>query len=305
MTIALQSSKLEQKNVYSVPFLADQHQEFVLWFFTGSRCNLECTHCYVESSPTANQHPYLTFETFWKYLDEALKRKDKQLEIYFTGGEPFINPEITKMLKKSLEFANTTVLTNAIRITKKLAKKLQVIQANSKNILTFRVSLDGPSEETNDLIRGANSFKNANKGLKNLVEAGFNPIITAMKSWSNNNNNDVNSQYVELVEDIGIPQGQSRLKLLPPILIGNEEKRNRSYNETEMFTEGCFIDYNYNNLQCSKCRMVSENGVWVCPILINDDEARMGDTIKEASKPYEMKQMACWTCRMSGLNCEN
>ncbi len=72
MTIVLESNKLEQKNVYSVPFLSDQHKEFVLWFFTGSRCNLECSHCYVESSPTADQHPYLTYETFWKYLDEAL-----------------------------------------------------------------------------------------------------------------------------------------------------------------------------------------------------------------------------------------
>jgi MoaA/NifB/PqqE/SkfB family radical SAM enzyme len=305
MTITLESSKLEQRNVYSVPFLSDQHHEFVLWFFTGSRCNLECNHCYVESSPTANQHPYLTYETFSKYLNEALKRKDKKLEIYFTGGEPFINLEITKMLETALGYANTTVLTNATRITKKLARTLSEIQKNSKNKLLFRVSLDGPDEETNDPIRGQGSFKNASKGLKNLVDMGFNPIVTAMRSWKSNSAEKIEGQFVNLIEDFGVPKGESKIKILPPILIGREEERNRSYRDSEMFTEECFVGYDYNNLQCSKCRMVSEKGVWVCPILINDDEARMGDTIKEASRPYEMKQMACWTCRMSGLNCEN
>ncbi|MFW9928475.1 MAG: radical SAM protein [Candidatus Thorarchaeota archaeon] len=305
MTIAEELTELTQKNVYEVPFLADTHKEFVLWFFTGSRCNLECTHCYVESGPKVNTHPYLTYETFSKHLQDALSRKDKKLEIYFTGGEPFINLNIIKMLEKSLEHADTTVLTNATRITKTVAKRLSDIQEKSAHKLIFRVSLDGPDEKSNDKIRGVGAFKTAQKGLKNLIDVGFNPIITAMNNWENKNNTTIKSQFVNLIADIGVPKEKTQLKILPPLRIGREAERTHPYTKNELFTPSCFDNYDYSNLQCSKCRMVSENGVWVCPILINEERARMGKTIKESARPFGMKYMACWTCRMEGMNCTN
>jgi hypothetical protein len=88
-------------------------------------------------------------------------------------------------------------------------------------------------------------------------------------------------------------------------LIGREERRNRGYNEDELFTESCFINYDFRKLQCSKCRMVTEKGVWVCPILVNEPGGKMGDSLEDTFKPFAMKYTACWTCRMGGLSCEN
>ena len=295
----------EQAIIYSVPFLTNEHNEFVLWFYTGSKCNLECSHCYVESGPHADQHPMLSYETFEKKLNEAVNKQYSKLEIYFTGGEPFVNRNLIKMLQLSLKFADTTVLTNGTRITDDIAEKLQKLQNITNHVLTFRVSLDGANAQENDLIRGKDAFKRANRGITNLVNHGFNPIITTLRSWSLLEQGKKQEEFVDLLIDQGIPREDQILKILPPIRSGREVTRSRPYTTDELFTEECFTDYDYNKLQCSKCRMVSERGVWVCPILINKESAKMGETVEEASHAYEMKDMECWTCRMDGLTCEN
>ncbi|MCR9204458.1 MAG: glycosyltransferase, partial [Halobacteriovoraceae bacterium] len=65
-----------------------------LWFNTGSLCNLECTNCYIESSPKHDRLQYLSINDLTKFLDET-KTNFKKLELVgFTGGEPFLNPNI-------------------------------------------------------------------------------------------------------------------------------------------------------------------------------------------------------------------
>ena len=112
-------------------------------------------------------------------------------------------------------------------------------------------------------------------------------------------------EFIDLMVESGIPEDKHNLKIIPPLRIGREMHRSRPYEEKELFTDQCFIDYDFNQLQCSKCRMISENGVWVCPILINEEGARMGDTLEESFRPFPMTYMACWTCRMDGMNCTN
>jgi len=294
-----------QKNVYSVPFFAEEQEELVLWFFTGSKCNLECTHCYVEAGPRANRHPLLQYRTFKNHLDTALAGSYKTLEIYFTGGEPFINPDILMFLKDSLQHGNTTILTNATRITESVATHLANFQKQSSHKLTFRVSFEGPDAESNDRIRGPNSFRRALNGLRNLDNSGFTPIITITRLWPDSQIEEVKNQFITFLEAEGIPVDNQLIKILPPLRIGREALRDRPYTENELFTEQCFVDYDYNDLQCSKCRIISENGIWVCPILINEAGARMGDTLAESTRPFPMIYMVCWTCRMEGMSCTN
>ncbi len=295
----------QQKNVYSVPFLSDQHGEFVLWFFTGSKCNLSCTHCYVDSGPDADRHPQLTLKTFNTQLQSAVSKKYRRLDIYFTGGEPFINENLLDMFELSLKYGDVTVLTNATRISKTVSEKLRVLEDASTFSLNFRVSLEGSNSGTNDKIRGKGAFDRAEKGIKNLIQQGFNPIVTSMRSWPLLDSYKMETQFVTLLTSYGIPEDKQRLKILPPLRIGRETDRDRPYQSSELFTEECFDDYDYNNLQCSKCRIVTERGVWVCPILVNDDDAKMSEDLSDSMYAYDMKQMACWTCRMEGMSCTN
>src|SRR5215475_13606433 len=69
-----------------------------LWFNTGTLCNLTCRNCYIESSPRNNRLAYLTREEVRQYLDEIARDQLPTRLIGFTGGEPFMNPDIIAML---------------------------------------------------------------------------------------------------------------------------------------------------------------------------------------------------------------
>src|ERR1700694_2037963 len=69
-----------------------------LWFqVAGTLCNIECTHCFISSSPTNRSHEMLSLETVKRHLRDAEALGVK--EYYFTGGEPFMNREIFEILE--------------------------------------------------------------------------------------------------------------------------------------------------------------------------------------------------------------
>src|SRR5947209_11485169 len=70
-----------------------------LWFNTGTLCNLTCRNCYIESSPRNDLLAYLTVAEVDRYLDEIAQDGLPTKLIGFTGGEPFMNPDITPMLR--------------------------------------------------------------------------------------------------------------------------------------------------------------------------------------------------------------
>ena len=71
--------------------VAQSHPE-TLWFNTGTLCNITCTNCYIESSPTNDALVYLSADEVGDYLDQLEVRRWNVREIAFTGGEPFMNP---------------------------------------------------------------------------------------------------------------------------------------------------------------------------------------------------------------------
>ncbi|HSZ88327.1 MAG TPA: radical SAM protein, partial [Acetobacteraceae bacterium] len=73
-----------------------------LWFNTGTLCNLTCRNCYIESSPRNDRLAYLTRNEVRDYLDEITREGLPTRLIGFTGGEPFMNPDIIAMLRDVL-----------------------------------------------------------------------------------------------------------------------------------------------------------------------------------------------------------
>ncbi len=86
-----------------------------LWFNTGTLCNITCANCYIESSPTNDRLVYLTAADVTDFLDQLEDRNWGVREIGFTGGEPFMNPEMVDMARVSLERGyEVLILTNAM-----------------------------------------------------------------------------------------------------------------------------------------------------------------------------------------------
>src|ERR1700751_4351188 len=82
-----------------------------LWLYTNFDCNLQCTYCCVRSSPKAPRRA-LGLERIRRIAEEVRGLGVK--EIFLTGGEPFVLPDIAAIVAACAEAAPTTVLTNGM-----------------------------------------------------------------------------------------------------------------------------------------------------------------------------------------------
>ncbi|MCF6150318.1 MAG: methyltransferase domain-containing protein [Candidatus Kuenenia sp.] len=274
-----------------------------LWFqITGTHCNLQCTHCFISCSSENNTLDVLGTDVIRRYLEESSKLGVK--EYYFTGGEPFLHPEIAEILRESLNYGPTTVLTNGTLITQDVAQALARITHLSGHKLEFRVSLESYEEEGNDKIRGKGSFQKAVQGISFLVKAGFHPIITISDLPKHEGDAETMDEEFKLLSDsLGITR--LRMKKLPLVLLGRCAELIRPYHKSERVTEKCLDNFPTDNLQCTTSRIVTSKGVFVCPLLVGDPNALMGMTLKESLSPYLMDSPVCYTCVSSGLTCKN
>ena len=148
-----------------------------LWFNTGTLCNLACKDCYIESSPRNDALSWLSLAAVRSLLDEAAWRHPELREVAFTGGEPFMNPEIMQMLEAALDRGlRVLVLTNAMT---PLRHHLPALHKLAGRDLHLRVSLDHYTEAGHAALRGPRAWTPALEGVSALLAAGFVPSIAA------------------------------------------------------------------------------------------------------------------------------
>lgn len=222
-------------------------------------------------------------------------------EYYFTGGEPFMNREILPILEATLRQGPATVLTNGMLLTPATCSRLRELFDASEYSLDLRVSLDGFDRETHDAIRGRGVWDKVMIGLRNLAAAGLNPVITVTAAAEGIESSEGRTRFLEIIRSFGFDK--PRLKVLSLFRIGAEEKRSRAYEAWEHLTSATMPAGDASLLQCSSCRMVTSKGVYVCPILIEEPEAKMGERLDETLRPFPLKFGACHTCWVDGVSC--
>lgn len=273
-----------------------------LWFqVAGTLCNLTCQHCFISCSPHNYAFGFLSLEDVRRRLEESIALGVK--EYYFTGGEPFLHPELTQMLVETLRYGPATVLTNATVLKPSWLETLAAAEAESLYSLEFRVSIDGFSPEMNDPIRGPGTFARAMQGVSRLVEHGFLPIITVARTWPDEQESAVVGRFLDLLQKSGY--ARPRLKILPTLKLGAEVARSGGYDPLARVTEELLEGYDRSKLICHHSRIVTDRGIWVCPILLDSPDARLGGTLDESLGPFALSHGACFTCYQYGAICSN
>ena len=271
-----------------------------LWFqVAGTICNIECTHCFISCSPTNHSHEMMSLAGVEARLAEA--RELGVREYYFTGGEPFMNRDMLSILEATLKQGPATVLTNGMLLRPDVCRRLRELFDASEYSLDIRVSLDGFDRESHDAIRGQGVWDRVMTGLRNLAEAGLNPVITVTTAAEGVESAEGRTRFLEIIRGFGFER--PRLKVLPLFRIGAEETRSRAYEDWERLTRDSLTDDEASVLQCSSCRMATSKGVYVCPILIEEPAARMGATLAETLRPFSLRYGACHTCWVDGVTC--
>lgn len=272
-----------------------------LWIqVAGLSCNLRCAHCFNDSGPGNRELSPLSRDEVKNLLDEAVAAGVR--DVVFTGGEPFLHPGMAEIVGDTLSRFPATILTNGTLLTDRIVERLAVAARGSIYSLEVRISLDAPSEEADDRIRGKGSFERALAGAVRLEKAGFLPIVTAVRFRE-----DDTPAALEEFERLLVARGirKPRVKFLPAFRVGREEERSGGYGEDDRVTAELLELLGPEHLLCSTARVATSRGIWVCPILVNEPGGRMGDTLEESFRPFPLSYGACATCFRHGAVCAN
>jgi molybdenum cofactor biosynthesis enzyme MoaA len=273
-----------------------------LWFqVTGTLCNLTCRHCFISCSPHNHEFGFLDLDTIRRFLEESVGLGVK--EYYFTGGEPFLHRDMVDILEMTLRYGPATVLTNGTVFKDEWLGRLSRAEAASAYSLEFRVSIDGYTAESNDSIRGEGTFARALRGVRQLLPFGFLPIITVARVADDEDDGRLFQGFVDLLRRQGY--SRPRVKILPTLRLGAEETRQRGYSTDERVTPEMMAGFDQGQLICNHSRIVTNRGVYVCPILIEAPDARLGTTLRESLAAYPLRHHACYTCYQYGSICAN
>jgi hypothetical protein len=313
----VQSTDRRQGEQTPPPVEAPWGDLHTLWFqVSGLHCNLSCTHCLVSSSPKNRTLAYLTLDDVHRALHDATLLGVK--EIYFTGGEPFLHPDLLAMIEASLAVAPTTVLTNATLIDDSAADSLATLSAASAYSLELRISLDDVDPEVNDAIRGAGVLARVARAVKRLDARGLLPILTATEITADaeavaaagapagkapgQRNGSMYDRFRRFLTEQGVKR--PRVKIMPVFRIGRLAGIAQA---DAQLTASMLEEFDCSRLQCHASRVVAADGIYACPILAGQPIARMAGPgeLTASFRPIPLSHPACYTCYETGMTCSN
>ena len=275
-----------------------------LWFNTGTLCNLACATCYIESSPTNDALMYLSADHATRFLDEAQAMDTR--EIGFTGGEPFMNPDMMAMLEDTLARGfEALVLTNAMKPMQRHEAGLLELRDAFGEKLTLRISLDHHTPEVHEAERGPRSWAPAMAGLQWLSQHGFS-IAVAGRLLPGEGEAAARDAYSALFarEAIAIDaHDPARLVLFPEM---DADK------DIAEITTACWgiLGKSPADIMCNTSRMVvhrkGESGprVVACTLIPYDKGFDLGATLGEAACDVPLNHPHCARfCVLGGASC--
>ena len=279
-----------------------------LWFNTGTLCNIACTNCYIESSPTNDALVYITAPEVQDYLDQLEQRNWGVSEIGFTGGEPFMNPEMIEMARACLERGyEVLILTNAMApmMRRKVKDGLIGLQRDFGSRLTLRISVDHWSAAMHDTERGTGAFEKTLRGMRWLRDQGIQMAVAGRTVWDET---DAQSRdgYAALYEREGfaIDAANPATTMLFPEM---DEAA-----EVPEITTDCWgiLKKSSDSVMCASSRMVVKRkgaarpAVLACTLLPYDPEFEMGETLEEAERDVSLNHPHCAKfCVLGGASC--
>ena len=277
-----------------------------VWFNTGSLCNITCKNCYMDSSPTNDDLGYLSLSHVVDYLDEIAVEGYPVEEIAFTGGEPFMNPDLPAMIEKSLTRGfRVLVLTNAMRPLHHRRDALLAIRECHGDALSIRVSIDHFTREKHEAIRGNRTWDPMIEGLRWLAANGFNLNVAGRTCWDEMEN-ETRAGYRAFFqsEDINVnADDPARLVLFPEMDLAVDVPE---------ITVHCWdiLGVKPETIMCATSRMIvikkgaNSPVVVPCTLLPFEKEFELGNDLSQSAGGVRLNHPHCAKfCVLGGASC--
>lgn len=277
-----------------------------LWFNTGTRCNLQCENCYIESSPTNDELLFISRNDVEKYLNEIRDLELETKNISFTGGEPFINKEMLPMLRLCLERNfKILILTNAYRAIDRYFDELSELNQKYPEKLSLRISLDHYTSEVHEKERGSGTFERTLITIKKLSDMGIR-ISIAGRSLATESRMQALEGYQNILDQFNINLTVSKGE---NIVIFPEMSSSKDVPE---ITTACWdiLNVHPDQQMCSSERMVVKRKgsdhpvVLPCTLIAYDEQFELGKTLEESFRRVYLNHPYCAQfCVLGGASC--
>ncbi|HXG99329.1 MAG TPA: radical SAM protein [Sphingomicrobium sp.] len=275
-----------------------------MWINTGTLCNLACKTCYIESSPVNDALVYISLAEADAFFDEAQLLGTS--EIGFTGGEPFMNPDMIAMLRSALSRGfEVIVLTNAMRPMRRHEQALRLLFDEHGARLTMRVSLDHYTASVHEAERGPGSWAKAIAGCVWLSDQGFR-LAVAGRRLAGEDEAAGRAGYRRLFAQYGlcVDAGDPAALVLFPEM--------DAHADVPEISEGCWdiLGASPSSIMCASSRMVVKRKgaaravVTACTLIPYDEQFTLGSTLAEAGGAVMLNHPHCARfCVLGGASC--
>jgi len=161
--------------------------------FITRKCNLNCRHCYTNSSDSLDT--ILPF-SFWKSVIKQLNELQVR-RIHIEGGEAFLHPDFDKIIIYIAELGikNVLLVTNGILATR---ERLEILRKNG--LKRIAISLDSLDRDVHNALR-PDSHEYALQAIKNAIDLGF---TTRISCCLNRKNIKTARLFVDTVYSMGV-----------------------------------------------------------------------------------------------------
>jgi uncharacterized Fe-S cluster-containing radical SAM superfamily protein len=277
-----------------------------LWINTGTLCNVTCANCYIESSPRNDSLAYITQAEVAAYLDEIEAGALGTKRIGFTGGEPFMNPDMIAMLGDTLARGHQAlVLTNAMKpMHQRRAGLLDLRKAHGAR-LVIRVSVDHYTSAVHETERGPSTWAPMIEGLCWLRDHGFSLNI-AGRNLTGETDASLREGFGRMFADLDLvldPFDPVQLVVFPEMDAGADVPE---------ITDACWdiLSVSPGAQMCASSRMVVKRkgadhpAVVACTLLPYDPQFELGGTLAEADRRVRLNHPHCSRfCVLGGASC--
>lgn len=143
-------------------------------------CNLQCRHCYINAGCTRQNSELSVQEISTIAYELTCQRGEDGIEIFLTGGEPFIRKDTLDILHALSDMGAKLALT-----TNGLLLSSPIIETLAKYRVETAVSLDGAILEHHEYIRGPRTFRKTVVAIKEMVSEGVRVVIDSVVCQEN------------------------------------------------------------------------------------------------------------------------
>ncbi|WP_344750618.1 radical SAM protein [Micromonospora olivasterospora] len=143
--------------------------------FVNWACNLTCRECWMYGDSAAEstwlpevKRDQMSIEMWTALVDELAAGNREKVYLTIMGGEPLMHRDVVELIriaKTRMPNSNLDMSTNATLLPRFAD---DIVAAGIDDVY---ISIDGPSPEVNDPIRGRDAFERAVAGLRSLQDA--------------------------------------------------------------------------------------------------------------------------------------